>query len=85
MEKRELARVVRKRTRLMANTRPSANPTPNLAVVVQTGTAVPDRIIAIAKAVNDFKNIVYTFLVIPYQNSDFVKHLLLGKHLLTHK
>jgi len=64
MEKRELARVVQKRTRLMANTRPSANPTLNSAAVVQMGTAVPDRIIAIAKAVNDFKNLVYRLLVI---------------------
>lgn len=60
MEIRELARVVLRRTRSMANMRPNANPTPNSAVVAQTGIAVPDRIIAIAKGVNDFKNIVYT-------------------------
>lgn len=65
MEIRELALVVLKRTRLMANTRPSVNPTPNSAVVVLTGTVVPERIIAIAKAVNDFKIIVNTLLVFP--------------------
>jgi len=47
----------------MANMRLSANPTPNSAVVAQTGIAVPVRIIAIAKGVNDFKNIVFTLLV----------------------
>lgn len=59
-EIKELARVVRKRTRLMAYTRPSANPKPNSAVVAQTGTAVPDQTIAIVKVVNDFKNTVCT-------------------------
>jgi len=58
MEIRELARVVLKRTRLMVNMRLNANPTPNSAVVAQTGIVVPDPIIATAKDVNDFKNIV---------------------------